>query len=52
MFSDIVTVEGEDEFELHPQDGWFNNLIHPDWGAIGRKSIMWLLIQYNYFQLK
>ncbi|XP_052282724.1 dual oxidase 2-like isoform X1 [Dreissena polymorpha] len=25
---------GNEEFELHPQDGWFNNLIHPDWGAI------------------
>ncbi|KAK3606272.1 hypothetical protein CHS0354_037948 [Potamilus streckersoni] len=22
------------EFELSPQDGWYNNLIHPDWGAI------------------
>ncbi|KAK3606296.1 hypothetical protein CHS0354_037972 [Potamilus streckersoni] len=22
------------EFELTPQDGWYNNLIHPDWGAI------------------
>ncbi|KAK3096749.1 hypothetical protein FSP39_002883 [Pinctada imbricata] len=24
----------EVEPELHPLDGWFNNLIHPEWGAI------------------
>ncbi|XP_012942535.1 dual oxidase 2 [Aplysia californica] len=22
------------EYERHPNDGWFNNLLHPDWGAI------------------
>lgn len=21
--------------ELPPYDGWYNNLVHPDWGAIG-----------------
>ncbi|KAL5006021.1 hypothetical protein ScPMuIL_017179 [Solemya velum] len=24
----------EEEYELTPQDGWFNNLVHPDWGGI------------------
>ncbi|KAK3766013.1 hypothetical protein RRG08_002256 [Elysia crispata] len=23
-----------DEFERHPNDGWYNNLVHPDWGAV------------------
>lgn len=23
-----------DGFERHPNDGWYNNLVHPDWGAI------------------
>ncbi|KAK7489240.1 hypothetical protein BaRGS_00019492 [Batillaria attramentaria] len=26
--------EQDEYFERHPEDGWFNNLIHPDWGAI------------------
>ena len=29
----------ETEFELTPQDGYYNNLIHPDWGAIGRSKV-------------
>lgn len=29
----------EEEFELTPQDGWYNNLIHPDWGGIGKWQI-------------
>ncbi|KAL8598120.1 hypothetical protein ACOMHN_030406 [Nucella lapillus] len=24
----------EAEFERHPEDGWYNNLLHPDWGAL------------------
>lgn len=35
-FSGIIC--GNTDFELHPQDGYYNNLIHPDWGAIGRFS--------------
>ena len=36
----LFTVHGQEtteeiEPELHPLDGWFNNLIHPDWGAVG-----------------
>ncbi|XP_055864170.1 dual oxidase 2-like [Biomphalaria glabrata] len=23
-----------EELERHPSDGWYNNLLHPDWGAI------------------
>jgi len=23
------------ETEIPPFDGWFNNLVHPDWGGIG-----------------
>ncbi|KAK3606271.1 hypothetical protein CHS0354_037947 [Potamilus streckersoni] len=30
----VSTANSEKEFEVTPQDGWFNNLIHPDWGAI------------------
>ncbi|XP_076444374.1 dual oxidase 2-like [Babylonia areolata] len=26
--------EPTEVFERHPEDGWFNNLVHPDWGAI------------------
>ncbi|XP_041371604.1 dual oxidase 2-like [Gigantopelta aegis] len=32
--NNISCVETEREYELHPQDGYYNNLIHPDWGAI------------------
>ena len=30
--------EPHEEFERVPNDGWFNNLLHPDWGAIGKAS--------------
>jgi hypothetical protein len=31
--------EEEPDPELHPLDGWYNNLINPDWGAVG-KSVL------------
>jgi hypothetical protein len=33
--------EEEPDPELHPLDGWYNNLINPDWGAVG-KSVLYL----------
>ncbi|GFR66424.1 dual oxidase [Elysia marginata] len=29
-FSPVIS----DEFERHPNDGWYNNLVHPEWGAV------------------
>lgn len=34
LLSFDFTSAGEAEFELTPQDGYYNNLIHPDWGAV------------------
>ena len=46
--------EEEPDPELHPLDGWYNNLINPDWGAVGKsviyKNVIILLsggIHYN-----
>ncbi|GFO25868.1 hypothetical protein PoB_005237300 [Plakobranchus ocellatus] len=33
IFAQCTHVANE-EFERHPNDGWYNNLVHPDWGAI------------------
>ncbi|KAK3606293.1 hypothetical protein CHS0354_037969 [Potamilus streckersoni] len=34
LLANVSTAFSAREFELPPQDGWYNNLIHPDWGAI------------------
>lgn len=35
------------DFELTPQDGWFNNLIHPDWGAIDGQLLRKSKVAYS-----
>ncbi|KAK3803213.1 hypothetical protein RRG08_013796 [Elysia crispata] len=34
LVSHVICTNSEEEFERVPNDGWFNNLLHPDWGAI------------------
>jgi dual oxidase len=35
------------EVERHPNDGWFNNLIHPDWGVIDSHLLRRSLTNYS-----
>jgi hypothetical protein len=30
------------EDEITPFDGWFNNLVHPDWGGIGNVQMYYV----------
>lgn len=42
-----VHAEDNADFELHPQDGWFNNLVHPDWGAIDGQLLRKSKVAYS-----
>ncbi|KAL4227430.1 hypothetical protein ACF0H5_012874 [Mactra antiquata] len=35
------------DIELHPADGWYNNLIHPDWGAIDSQLLRKSKVAYS-----
>ncbi|BFY98360.1 hypothetical protein BsWGS_01400 [Bradybaena similaris] len=43
FFSDVWSRE----VERHPNDGWFNNLIHPEWGAIDMHLLRRSLTNYS-----
>ncbi|XP_053406292.1 dual oxidase 2-like [Mercenaria mercenaria] len=42
-----TTYAANEDFELTPQDGWFNNLIHPDWGAIDGQLLRKSKVAYS-----
>lgn len=46
VVSDCQEEIEEESPELHPLDGYFNNLLHPDWGQLtrfyyGRAPSLW-----------
>lgn len=51
LFLDVQNVEMYTHTEKQRYDGWYNNLGHPEWGSVGKQSVL-NLIYSNFIYIK